>query len=73
MPKVPTEQALHTALAAVEARKVSLVQGAQVVEEAVRSPAPGAHWHAAADVEPRGANWYAPHAEHVVARPEPCA
>jgi len=70
---VPTGHALHTALAAVEARKVSPVQGAHVVEDTLGSPAPGAHLHAAADVEPRGANWYAPHAEHVVERPEPCA
>lgn len=71
--KVPTGHALHTAFSAVEARKVLPVQGAQVVEDGLVSPAPGTHWHAEADVEPRGENWYAPQAVHVVETPDPVA
>ena len=49
------------------------VQGAQVVEDGLDSPAPGVHLHADADVEPRGENWYAPQAAHVVDAPDPIA
>lgn len=67
---IPRGQGLQTALAAVEARKVSPVHGAHVVEEVVGRPAPGAQAHDVADVAPAGANWYAPQAEHTVEAPD---